>query len=643
MYTSRQKDIERLIIYHTRRLQKLEELRALEGRSTDPKTLIEIEDVEKEISELQLELRDIQSQANSVLQQETKEAEVRPPFKIIYDNRNENQPLIALEKVIGKGGEGLVYEIKNNPHLVAKIYHPGRLPPEEKLKLMLLNAPKNPTASIYHPSIAWITDLVKNNDGQFIGYVMPKIRDGIPIHNLYSPKYRKKNGLDFNWKNLHQTAYNLACVVDVIHAKGYVIGDLNESNIFVQPNTLITLLDTDSFQVKTPGGQIFRCNVGLAKYTAPEIQHMRFAEIDRTEEQDRFALAVLIFLLLMEGCHPFSGGGTVSSLADRIQQGLFLYGDRDILNVLSPNFSVPFASLHPKIQVRFLEAFVDGHSNPQYRPRAKDWISTFLEIENYFTQCDRNPNHFYMKTYGKCSWCERTVALSGYDPFPPQISSQTHPVETPEFVDNPEPRCPCVLLIDVSESMHGETIHQINLGLQEFQRAFAEDELASKRIEIATIAFGDKIQVIQDFSTADQLMIPKLSTYGKTRLIGTAIHKALDMIYDRKAAYRASGIMYYRPWMFLLTNGLPTDEWQTAATRIYQEETGKRVSFFPIGLSDDADFEFLSRISIRSPIKLRGLDFSDMFVWLSASLTTTSHSQIGETIPLQSPLGWGEA
>jgi uncharacterized protein YegL len=205
---------------------------------------------------------------------------------------------------------------------------------------------------------------------------------------------------------------------------------------------------------------------------------------------------------------------------------------------------------------------------------------------------------------------------------------------------NPEPRCPCVLVLDTSDSMGGAPIAELNAGLQAFKDALSKDELAMLRVEVAIITFGP-VNVAQDFVTANQFTPPTLDTTGDTPM-GTAINLALDKINDRKQVYKQNGISYYRPWVFLITDGAPTDGdvWRTAAQRVQEAESKKKVAFFAVGV-EGADMSVLGQISSRQSLKLQGLNFRDMFVWLSSSLSNVSRSKPGEDVPLQSPMGWG--
>ncbi len=214
--------------------------------------------------------------------------------------------------------------------------------------------------------------------------------------------------------------------------------------------------------------------------------------------------------------------------------------------------------------------------------------------------------------------------------------------EAVEFAENPEPRCPCVLLLDTSASMTGSPIQALNDGLETFRDNLITDDLAKKRVEVAIISFDNQVKVVQEFITADQFENPVLTAQGQTYM-GTAINKALDMIAVRKLEYRNNGITYYRPWVFLITDGEPQGESEKvvkeAANRIEQEENNKHVAFFAVGV-EGANMDRLGEIVQRTPLKLRGLDFREMFIWLSASMQQVSHSKVDEQVALPPP-GWG--
>jgi uncharacterized protein YegL len=188
--------------------------------------------------------------------------------------------------------------------------------------------------------------------------------------------------------------------------------------------------------------------------------------------------------------------------------------------------------------------------------------------------------------------------------------------------------------------MAGDPIRQLNTGLQQYQQELAGDGLASKRVEIAVVSFGGHVVTNVDFVTADHFAAPNLSPGGDTPM-GQAIIRAIDMLRLRKETYRLNGVAFYRPWIFLITDGEPTDNWTDAAGRVAEGERAKAFSFFAVGVQG-ANVEKLKQISVREPLRLDGLKFQALFQWLSNSQRAVSQSKPGEDVPLRSPAGWAK-
>src|SRR5438876_461657 len=171
---------------------------------------------------------------------------------------------IWLDQEIGNGGEGRVYNIVKERHLVAKMYHHPSEEYRVKLAAMMLNKPM-----VYHlksmDMIAWPVDGLVNEQGDYVGFLMPLVerKCNVALSQVYNPRDRYKTVPEFTWRDLLSIAAHIANVITVLHASSYVVGDINESNILVNTKTrMVTLVDCDSIQVPGTDGEKFRCSVG---------------------------------------------------------------------------------------------------------------------------------------------------------------------------------------------------------------------------------------------------------------------------------------------------------------------------------------------------------------------------------------------
>lgn len=325
----------------------------------------------------------------------------------VYNSRGKT---VSLGEVIGQGGEAIVYRIRKQPERAAKIYRRSPRPNySDKLAWMVANPPERRN-NRSHEALAWPTELLYNRNRRLIGYIMPHIGGAAPLLNVINPRLRAKTLPQFDLRYLYRTARNLATSLRVLHQAGYVAGDLNESNVLVTPSALVSLIDTDSFQVReVRGGQVILhpCPVGKLEYTPPELHGKALSNTPRLPEQDAFSLAVLVFQLLMQGNHPFraqwTGSGEPPPLEERIAVGAFPFMANPPRPVRPPRHGPDFNSLHPWVAELMFRTFVDGHRDPARRPDPAQWERALVRAEEDLVACGRG--HYHPNHLGNCPFC----------------------------------------------------------------------------------------------------------------------------------------------------------------------------------------------------------------------------------------------
>jgi serine/threonine protein kinase len=318
---------------------------------------------------------------------------------------------IKLGKVVGQGGEAVVYRVLGQPNRLAKIYTAQvRTGYYNKLAWMLEHPPNDPTLAYGQASLAWPQDLLFDEHGELSGYLMTFIQGCVPLLEVFNPRRRAQTLPKFDRRYLHRAARNLTAALGALHASDYIVGDLNESNILVRPTALITLIDTDSFQVqeKKWGRRITHsCPVARFEYTPPELQGMPLKKIVRGPEHDAFSLGVLIYQLLMDGNHPFRawwlGSGDPPPIEERIRLGYFPHKDGFNSLVAPPRNAPGLEVLHPKLVELVLQCFVVGHRHPNRRPKPGAWLHALGEAEKSLVLC-RN-GHYYSDHLKDCPQC----------------------------------------------------------------------------------------------------------------------------------------------------------------------------------------------------------------------------------------------
>ncbi|MBR1601441.1 MAG: hypothetical protein IJ677_07675, partial [Alphaproteobacteria bacterium] len=314
------------------------------------------------------------------------------------DGHNEK---VTLGKLINKGGAaGCIYEDTVHQNSVAKIFHEKSHSDtnRKKLQAMLHNRPDIPSRihnNVEYIQIAWPTALLEDEQGFCVGYLMPLINTSLAISldHLIQKAVRKKLGISDKYINRLYAAYNLTSVVAALHACGHYIVDLKPSNVSIYKKTmLVAMFDCDGFSIKGENAARYPAEFVSEEYIYPEGMKQTCQEMG--EEQDKFALAVIIFKLLNEGIHPFSGSprknDNMLSIQERIAQYHYAYG------IWPDSYQAPHPySIHDYLDKSTMNLFERAFNKGSERPSALEWQQHLDYLIEHAKKCKKNPNHVY--------------------------------------------------------------------------------------------------------------------------------------------------------------------------------------------------------------------------------------------------------
>jgi DNA-binding helix-hairpin-helix protein with protein kinase domain len=325
------------------------------------------------------------------------------PQRALFDERGRR---VSLGAELGRGGEAAVYSVEGQPELVAKIYHQ---PPSEEKAEKLSEMVKLQSERLLALSAWPVGTLFAARNGSVAGFLMKNVSRFKDIHLLYNPKSRTR---EFppraNWRFLVHTASNVARAFAAVHECGHVIGDVNQSNVRVSPETaIVNLVDCDSFQISA-NGRVYPCEVGVPLYTPPELQDTEFREVVRTPNHDNFGLAVLIFHLLFMGRHPFAGkflGQGEMPIEKAIAEHRFAFArETQLTQMLPPPACITLAHLPEEIGELFTNAF-GSNGTGILRPEGRQWITELDALAKRLIVCSNNKAHLYFNELSSCPWC----------------------------------------------------------------------------------------------------------------------------------------------------------------------------------------------------------------------------------------------
>lgn len=288
---------------------------------------------------------------------------------IITAERNGIRKQLTLVDEKASGGEGTIYTT-NVPNIVAKIYKPEKLDRAkfEKLKLMM-------TKSIDCDGICFPLALLYNDRSEFVGYLMNKAEGRELQRCLFIPQLLSKNFP--NWTKVDTTKLCITILnkLKYLHERNVILGDINPNNILVVSPDTVYFVDTDSYQIEG-----FPCPVGTINYTAPEIQRKEYSSFLRTIGNENFAVATLLFMIMLPGKPPYSLQGGENQI-DNIINGDFAYacGERSTGKAPKGMWRFCWSHLPFYLKEAFYETFRKGgsHNTEATRYSTEDWLQMF--------------------------------------------------------------------------------------------------------------------------------------------------------------------------------------------------------------------------------------------------------------------------
>jgi DNA-binding helix-hairpin-helix protein with protein kinase domain len=327
---------------------------------------------------------------------------------------NNSTVYVDQSKNIGSGGEGEIYRVVDSNERstgeVVKIYKEITENHVNKLRVMI--------GMLHNEFIIWPTDLLKDENGNYLGFIMPEVKNGSSILSIYLPKLRQGEFPDFNWQYLHLVALNIARTVADVHKMSCIIGDLKDKNFLIDSNASVYIVDTDSFQIhdcKTK--ETYYCSARTDDYTPPELIDKDHVNLEKLQSHDRFGLGVLIYFLLF-GYHPYHRVNNSNlTVLERMKNCCWPHDPNVSEDLKASPLAIPLNITHPKIQECFHKCFTLGRTRPNKRPSAIEWVEALAIAIRAMVDCPIETGHKYSINYGRCHWCDMKEAYKN-DIFP---------------------------------------------------------------------------------------------------------------------------------------------------------------------------------------------------------------------------------
>ena len=205
------------------------------------------------------------------------------------------------------------------------------------------------------------------------------------------------------------------------------------------------------------------------------------------------------------------------------------------------------------------------------------------------------------------------------------------PGEAPTIINASESHMALVLVLDISYSMEGEAIRQLNEGVNRFKAEVCKDKITRDVLDVAIIQFNDSYEVVQDFVPIEYMDNVQLEADGATKY-SEPIREAIRMVDERSRFYRRSGSEPFKPWILFVSDGAPLDNITAVAQEVKAMQDEGKARFIALGVGD-ADLSKMREIT-DVVFRMDGTDFTSFFNWVGKSMRSVSTTAPGEKPPL---------
>ena len=349
---------------------------------------------------------------------------------IAKDSQHEKR--IRLEKKLAEGGEGSVFTTSLSGY-VAKVYQRDKLTSDRKEKLTRMIS-----KTISYEGICFPEALILNTSGEFVGYLMQQASGYELGKSVFQPKLLQQKFPNWTKRETVELCMTILKKIRYLNDRNVILGDINPANILVVSPTKVYFVDCDSYQIEG-----YPCPVGTANFTPPEAQGRDYKTFLRTQEMENFAIATLLFMIMLPGKPPYSAVGGASPERN-IRDGVFPYPHKETETDRTPpgKWGYIWSHMSYKMRLAFYESFRKGekHFAPSNRYNASEWLEQFKDYKYALDLMVQNDEMATMifptrEKKKKCKDCEQFYIpdRNNYTPYCPRCDAKHNRSPRPTY------------------------------------------------------------------------------------------------------------------------------------------------------------------------------------------------------------------